>query len=146
MDKQKIKIKGIIQAKVWKQNNPLLRIWNKIVEFLFSGNMRYKLYRKGRVIKEYPKKKNVICNAGFERIVKRLANDVGSISYLNYMALGTGTPTPSASDTTLDTESYRNETASAIGSGDTLYATAFYTEAEVDGTFTEFGNFIGGSG
>lgn len=61
------------------------------------------------------------------------------------MALGTGVGTPGASDTTLSTEAYRNDTASCTDSSNILYLTAYYTETECDGTYTEFGNFIGGT-
>lgn len=60
------------------------------------------------------------------------------------MALGTGAATPSAADVKLVTESYRNNTASGTSKDNESYLTAYFTETECNGTYTEFGNFIGG--
>ncbi len=148
-DKTQIKIRGEIVAKFYRQENRLIWKWNRVVEELikvFPQNRSWflnNLYCRGKLVR-VDKGTNIICNAGLARITGGLANDL-SLTYINWMALGTGTPTPAVGDTTLDTEDYRNETASGTHSGGICYATAYYTQTEVTGTFTEFGNFIGGT-
>jgi len=142
-DKKTISIKGEITAKAYDQRtlNWLQRFWNKLVVAFGLNKKRW--YILGELV-WVDKKANVICNAGFNAICKRLHGDFTYTNEINKMALGTGTPTPSASDTKLETEVYRNDTASGTSSANIVYLTAYYTEAEVSGTFTEFGNFIDG--
>lgn len=103
-----------------------------------------KLYRLGDLVStDYHK--NVICNAGFNTLTRRLTNDTTYSGYINKMALGNGVATPSANDVKLVTEVYRNNTASATANNNEAYLTAYFTEAECSGTYTEFGNFVDGS-
>lgn len=103
-----------------------------------------KLYRLGELIKT-DFHKNVICNAGFNKICHALGDNNAHNVYINKMVLGTGAGTPAAADVALFTESYRNDTASATDASNIVYLTAYFTEVECDGTYTEFGNFIGGA-
>lgn len=64
---------------------------------------------------------------------------------LNYVALGSGTNSPSNSDTTLQTESYRNLIASISRSNSIIYITAFFQETETSGTYREAGLFANGT-
>ncbi len=142
--KEKIKIKGEITARLYDQSNLsfLSRLWNKFVLRLGLDKKRW--YILGR-LKMVDVQTNVICKPGLEAIGTRLTGDNTYTGEVNKMALGTGTPTPSVNDTTLETESYRNDTASGTASDNVTYLTAYYTETEVTGTFTEFGNFIDGT-
>ena len=147
-DQVKIKVLGEITAKFYDQRslsradlaiNRFIRKHRKSLPFLMKS------YRLGKLV-NVDKHKNVICNAGFGAITKML---VGDSSYsgngeINKAALGTGSATPSASDTALDTESYRNDMASGSASGNIASLTAFFTESECSGTYTEFGNYIDG--
>jgi hypothetical protein len=142
-----IAVTGEITANFYDQSvlDFLDRFINRIIlKFRdnYPGLMKY--YRLGE-LKKTEKKKNVICNAGFNAIAKRLCNDNTYTGYINKMALGTGSPTPAASDTELDTETYRNTTASSTSSSNVAYLTAYFTETECNGTYTEFGNFIDGT-
>ena len=112
---------------------------------LISRELLERLYKKGKKIKEF-KKNNIIANVGFNVLLAILSADYASAGKLTHMALGTGTGTPSVTDTILFAETYRNEIASSTTSGNVGIYTAFYTELEVDGVFTEFGNFIDGTG
>lgn len=141
-------VTGEITAKFYDQTtltkfernlNKLIEKWRKKFPKLI------KWYRLGK-LKKVDKRKNVICNAGFNVLARLLCNDTTYSGYINDMALGTGAPTPAASDTTLDTESYRNTTASYTADANIAYLTAFYSETECNGTYTEFGNFIDGDG
>lgn len=144
MDTQNISIKSEITARAYNQStlNSIQRFWNKIVLGFHLNKKRW--YILGE-LKWTDLRTNVICNAGFNAICKRLDGDNTYTGEITYMALGTGTPTPAAADTTLATEVYRNATASSADSANVVYLTAYYTEAEVNGTFTEFGNFIDGT-
>lgn len=146
---KKISVTGEITAKFYDQTtlNPFEKAYNAILRRLANkyGRGLLKYYKLGS-IKRIDRKKNTVCNAGLEAICKRLASDNTYSGNIDYCALGTGTPvTPSTSDTTLDTEDYRNAVASGAGSENVAYITAYYTESEVTGTFYEFGNFIDGS-
>ncbi|NCD40549.1 MAG: hypothetical protein EOL88_00505 [Bacteroidia bacterium] len=95
--------------------------------------------------------KNVICNAGFNALTRLLTGDTTYTGEINKALFGTGTTgSASASDTTLETETYRNDIASATASSNIAYLTAFLTEAEYPPsgsvTITEFGNAIDGTG
>jgi hypothetical protein len=143
------RVKGEITAKIYDQSK-LNWLQKKINALLNRYRKRFpelmKFYQLGS-LKFVDEHKNVICNAGFNCICKILTGDTGYAGdgKINKMALGTGTGiTPAASDTTLDTEDYRNDTASATASSNIAYLTAYFTEAECDGTYTEFGNFIDG--
>ena len=145
-DKQKIKITGEITARAYNQKtlNPLQRLWNKLVIAFELNKKRW--YILGELI-WVDERTNVICNAGLNAICKRLHGDTTYTGEITKMALGTGTPTPAVGDVKLATESYRNDTASGTSSTNIAYLTAYYTEAECNGTYTEFGNFIdGGAG
>ncbi len=146
-DNKNVLVKGEITAKFYDQTKlkPWQRRINAIIAFLrkvIPEIMRF--YQLGELIR-VDKRTNVICNAGFNTITKRLTGDATYTCEINKMALGTGSGTPAASDTQLFNEVYRNDTASGTDSGNVAYLTAYYTEAEVTGTFTEFGNFIDGT-
>lgn len=148
-DDKKAKVKGEITAKFYDQskltkfskfiNRQILKFrtrWPEIMRFYILGPL-----------KAVDQHTNVICNAGFNCLAKILIGDSGysGNGEINKMALGTGVAvTPAASDTTLDTEDYRNDTASGTTSSNVAYLTAYFSEAECDDTYTEFGNFIDG--
>lgn len=147
---KKVPITGEITLQGWKQSNPLLRIYNTILFNaykcgLLSRTSLEKRYHKGTPTTRFFKK-NVICVAGLSTITAKLVDDYAGTGAITHMALGSGAGTPAETDTELFTEEYRNEVAGKTYSGKVAVLTAFYTESEVDGTFTEFGNFIDGTG
>lgn len=98
-------------------------------------------------IKRQYKIKNLIPTVGRAVIANNLTSNSPTYSpRINYTALGTGTASPTNSDTTLGTEVYRKATASATNSANVAYVTAFYTAVETTGTYKEAGLFIGASG
>jgi len=148
----KIKIVGEITARCYDQSTltPEERAINyslqemvekgvistaQMTERMFFGVMKYET-----------EKKNVICNTSFEGIGQILVGTYADTGEVNYMALGTGSTAVASSDVALETEVYRNATASGAVSGNVTYLTAFYNEAETTGTYTEFGNFIDATG
>lgn len=90
---------------------------------------------------------NLIPTIARTAIANHLTNVTPSPSALRitFSALGTGATAPSNSDTLLQTETFRKAIASETNSNNVAYATAFYTAAEVSGTFFEAGLFIAGS-
>ena len=147
---QKINITGEITARFYDQSglSRFERAYNALLKRLAGKDRRWLLryYILGH-LKRVDEKRNVICNIGLEAVCKRLASIDTYTCNINYCALGTGTPvTAAVGDTTLDTESYRNATASGTASANVAYITAYYTETECNGTYYEFGNFIEGTG
>ena len=147
---QKIIIKGEITARFYRQENPLLIRWNKFLDCLIKKLPSFRkdilrFYQKGSLIL-VDSRTNLICNAGLARWAGMLSGDITGDQVVNYMALGTGVAAPAVGDTTLGTEAYRNATASSTYLSNICYLTAFYTAAECNGTYTEFGNFINGTG
>lgn len=145
--KQNVSVLGEITAQFYDQSNLTWvdKLFNQGIDKLRKKFPRLiEFYRLGKLIKT-DKRKNVICNAGFSIITHALGNNDSHNCYINKMALGTGAGTPAAANTTLFTEVYRNDTASGTDVSNVLYATAYFTEIECNGTYTEFGNFIGGT-
>lgn len=147
---QSIKATGKVQANIKAtrriQKNKFLQKYNAFLRKIEQMGMitrqtLFKLYAHGKTVAVY-ENKNIICDAGFAALVAILGNDYGGSGAITEMALGDGVGTPASGDTALFNEVYRNATASSTSFGPTVICTAFYTESEVDGTFTEFGNFV----
>jgi hypothetical protein len=139
---------GDITAKFYNQSklSKKDRLFNGLIAKLrpmFPGIMRF--YILGDLVQEQ-RRFNVICNGGFNALIKRLVGDVTYTGHINKALLGTGSGTASASDTQLITEDYRNDMASGTDNSNAVILTAFFTETECSGTYTEFGNVIDGDG
>jgi hypothetical protein len=146
-DNQNVKVLGEITAKRYDQSTLtwIERLFNRGIEKLRKQFPKLiEFYRLGKLL-DVDYHKNVICNAGFATLTHALGDNNAHNCYINKMALGTGTPTPAATDVKLTTEAYRNATASGTDVSNVLYCTAYFTETECNGTYTEFGNFIGGT-
>lgn len=144
----KIQVTGEITAKFYDQKTitKVQRWINYYILKLRKLHPRFmRWYQLGNLLST-DVHKNVICNAGFNAICRRLANDTTYTGIINKMLLGTGTTTAAAADTQLATEAYRNATASGTASANIAYLTAYFTEAECSGTYKEFGNVIDGTG
>jgi hypothetical protein len=154
---ENVKVLGEITAKAYDQSKLkfLQRIINKIVSWAkteapfnfvrkFVNRYFLILYQFGP-LKFVDEHKNVICNNGFNAITRLLVGDTTYTGEINKALLGSGTTgNANASDETLEIEEYRNDIASGTASSNIAYLTAYFTEAEVSGTFTEFGNCIDG--
>lgn len=88
---------------------------------------------------------NLVPTVGRKSIARRLANDTTDTLIVNKGALGTDNTAAANGDTTLGTEVYRNDIASRAFSDNVAYLTFFYTAAECNGTYEEFGMFIDGA-
>lgn len=142
-ENKKIKIVGEITARFYDQSvlNPFQKLWNAMV---LRFNLPKRYYILGE-LKRVDVKKNVICTVGLNVIARRLASDNTYSGNINKAALGTGTGSFDGSETQLYSETYRNDIASGTAEDNVAYVTAYFTETEVSGTFTEFGNFIDGT-
>ena len=90
---------------------------------------------------------NIIPTVGREMIANNLTDSTPTNTMLvNKVALGTGTNTPANGDTTLQTETYRNDVASRTNAQNIAYITGFFSATEVSGTFREVGLFVDGTG
>lgn len=144
---QKSIVAGEITAKFYDQST--LKGWQRALNrFLLAQRAKHpevmKIYQLGE-LRQIDKHKNVICNNGFNAVCRRLTGDTTYSGTINKMVLGTGSGSPVASDTRLANEAYRNATASATASNNVAYLTAYFTEGECNGTYTEFGNVIDGA-
>ena len=89
--------------------------------------------------------KNLVPTVGREVLARRLSGNITYTGAINYCALGTGTTPAANGDTTLDTETYRKVIASATFLNNVAFISAFFSAAEVSGTFEELGYFIDGT-
>ena len=91
-------------------------------------------------------RKNVITSVGFNAAaVKRMVGDTTYTGKINKALMGNGVGAATSADTQLISEVYRNDVLSGSEDGNICYLTIVFTEAEVTGTFTEFGNCIDGT-
>lgn len=90
---------------------------------------------------------NIVPTVGRTAIAQVLTGNISDFTNIrmNYVALGSGITAPNNADTTLDTEVFRKDFASRSFNNNVAYFTAFYTAADVSGTFYEHGIFIGGT-
>jgi len=144
--KEEAGVIGDITAKFYDQSglSKAELIWNCLVEKIRAKYPNVmKFYVLGKLVNEQ-RRFNVICNGGFNALIKRLVGDVTYTGHLNKALLGTGAGLAGATDTRLITEVYRNDMASGTDNNNIVLLTAFFTETECAGTFTEFGNAIDG--
>ena len=99
-------------------------------------------------IKRVSEYDNLICTVAKTMIADNITNaSPDNPMVINYVALGTDDTAPSAGNTTLGTESYRNAIASETNSNNIAYFTGFFSAIECNGTYKEAGLFSdGGAG
>ena len=93
---------------------------------------------------------NIVPTVGRENIANNMTDATPTSSLLvNKFAVGTGTNTPANADTTLQTETYRNDIASRTNASNVAYVTGFLNATEypvTSVTIREAGIFAGGTG
>lgn len=90
--------------------------------------------------------KNLITTVGRSVLAQRLANTTTYTGIINYGALGSSSTAVANGDTQLGTEVFRKVVASASYSTNTAFIDFFYSKADTNGTYQEFGTFIDGTG
>lgn len=89
---------------------------------------------------------NIVPTVGRTMIANNLTDTTpDNVMYVKKVALGSGTNTPANGDTTLQTETYRNDVASRTNASNIGYVTGFFSATEVSGTFREAGLFSDGT-
>ena len=88
---------------------------------------------------------NLIATTGRAVLMQRLANDTTYTGVINYGALGTDATAPTNGDTTLTTEVFRKVVASASDTDNVAFIDFFYSKADTNGTYEEFGTVIDGA-
>jgi hypothetical protein len=83
---------------------------------------------------------NVVATKGIERLAAILLTDT------LYIAVGTGTTTPTAGDIALVTETGRVTPSNTFQTGSIAQVRAFFTNAQLPATAEEFGVFMNASG
>lgn len=90
---------------------------------------------------------NVVCTVAKTMIANNLTDvSPDNVMRINYGALGTNTTAPTAADTQLGTETYRNLVASQTNSANVAYITLFFSATECNGTYKEAGLFSNATG
>jgi hypothetical protein len=98
--------------------------------------------RDGEVIK-IDIVENIVTNKGIETMWKKMAGEYSEALRIDKAVLGTGeTNPPAITDLELETEVYRNNVISATAEDNIMYVDAYFSQAEVTGTFKEFGYLI----
>lgn len=103
------------------------------------------LLKKG-IISQHKEKHNIIVTAGRSVLARLLVGDTTYSGQINYGALGTGTPNVVNGRTQLVTEVFRKGYASHAQGDNVAYIDFVYAANDCNGTYSEFGNVIDGSG
>ena len=99
----------------------------------------------GVVIQEF-EVPNLVVTAGKNYIASKIVATTNSPASMTHMAIGTGTSTPGASDTTLGTQTGRVSLSGSTVSTNTITYTATFPAGTGDGAITEAGVFNASSG
>lgn len=89
--------------------------------------------------------KNLITTAGRSVLAQRLANTTTYTGVINYGALGSSATAVNNADTQLGTEVFRKVVASSSYTTNTAFIDFFYSKADTNGTYQEFGTVIDGT-
>ena len=85
---------------------------------------------------------NIVTYKGIETMWKKMAGEYSGELIIDKPVLGTGETPPAVTDLELETEVYRNNVISATAQDNIIYVDAYFSQAEVTGTFKEFGYLI----
>jgi hypothetical protein len=99
----------------------------------------------GELVKEF-NVPNLVVTAGKNHIAAKIAATTNSPAAMTHMAIGTGTSTPGASDTSLGTQTGRVSLSGSTVSTNTITYTATFPAGTGDGAITEAGIFNASSG
>ena len=99
----------------------------------------------GELVKEF-NVPNLVVTAGKNHIAAKIAATTNTPAAMTHMAIGTGTSTPGASDTTLGTQTGRVSLSGSTVSTNTITYTATFPAGTGDGAITEAGVFNASSG
>lgn len=151
---ENMKITGKMIASIYDTSSPQAElIEQKITNLINSPHVhgyaeKYKALiaelRALCLVREY-EVNNIIVTVGRAVVADRLANDTTYTGIINYGALGSSSAAVANGDTTLTTEVFRKVTASTSTTNNIAFIDFFYSKADTDGTYEEFGTFIDGT-
>lgn len=152
---EKMKITGKMIVSIYDTSSPAGDKLEKQIEALIAGP-RFEGYREKYLalvkkmrelflVREHVVE-NLITTVGRAVVAQRLANDTTYTGIINYGALGTNAGAVSNGDTTLGTEVFRKVVASTSDTNNIAFIDFFYSKADTNGTYEEFGTFIDGTG
>lgn len=127
------------------ENSPVL---NELREYIKTKKVSIlNRLRELGALQEHKARHNLVATVGRSVIAQRLAGTTTYTGTIAYGALGTvASPTPANGDTQLGTEVFRKVPSSQSYAANIAYVDFFYSATDTNGTYTEFGNFIDGSG
>ena len=117
-----------------------------------SGRVRITTYKAGtkKIIKKGKWSKNLVVSGtstGRNLICQRLGGTNTYTLNVTHADIGTGTNTPQNSDTQLQTPTVRGALTAAIISSNVVTLQFFFSDSALaNGTYTEFGSFVDGTG
>ena len=104
-----------------------------------KGELTIQVFDKSGNLKEAKHVPNLVVSAGKTYIASRMVGTSSTV--MGYMAIGTGTGSPAAGDTTLGTEANRQALTAFTSSTNTVTATATFPAGSGTGAITEAGIF-----
>lgn len=157
MQKETITIKGKMIFRTYNlESLEAMNLENKILEFLkaplswrISNYWLYKQFIEELNIRFLARQEvfeNLVATVGRSVIAQRLANTTTYTGIINYGALGSNATAATNGDTQLGTEVFRKVVASASYTTNVAFIDFFYSKADTNGTYQEFGTFIDGTG
>lgn len=150
------KIEGRQLASIFDmRSKQAMNVEREILEFLkYSADERTKRWNEyQQMVKEMNRFKvreylatNIVVTVGRSVIAQRLANILTYTGVINYGALGSSSTAVNNSDIKLGTEVFRKIVASTSFTTNVAFIDFFYSKADTNGTYQEFGSFIDGTG
>lgn len=125
-----------------QQANALIEKHNAMIRIEYLDAVK-ELERIAKV-REYTRK-NKIAEAGRAAVIGRLVNITTYTGIINYGTLGTSSTAFSNSQTQLVAEVFRKTAASSSQTTKTGFIDFFYSKADTNGTYQEFGTAIDGT-
>lgn len=113
-----------------------------------KGKLKIVLRDKDGNIKDKREVNNLVVDAGKDYIAQRMSGDSSSsvASVMSHMAVGTGSTSAAAGDTTLGTELDRNALDSTTVTDNDVVYVATYAAGDATGSLTEAGIFNASTG
>jgi hypothetical protein len=111
-----------------------------------TGKVQIQRFNAEGVLVEEHNVPNLVVTAGKNYIAAKMVATTNSPASMTHMAIGTGTGTPGASDTTLGTQTGRVSLSGSTVSTNTITYTATFPAGTGDGAITEAGIFNASSG
>lgn len=111
----------------------------------FKGDVKCTLLDLNGNVVEVKEYHNVVTSAFKNALAGLMNNEAPFTGIVNYGAIGTGTASPSSSDTVLDTELARTTVYERSRSSNVVSLQFYFDPTQGNGTLKEFGAFVDGT-